>query len=467
MSEAARTPREQTSGPRLPRGPHSLTREQVAADQRRRLMAALVDVVAEKGYTATTIADVSARAGVSRKAFYAHFANKEACFLETYDEIVAAGVRRIARMDGKLDGLSAGARSSIGALLELAIENPNVLRLVMIEVSAVGPAGVARHERLLAGYEDVLRESLGLSPTSGTIPNPVLRAIVGGLSKVLYTHVQSGKHEQLRDLLSDIVTWASSYYPAPASMTGLRDPKPSHPPEGLLGGRAPGTLAPGSTSSRRRRALLRHEPNLSRSLIVHSQRERILDAVANLSASKGFAGLGVEEIVEEAGVSLKAFYEHFTDREDAFLVAYQVGHGKGLAIVERAFEAAPDWRSGVRAGVTALFDFLASEPAFAHLALVDARTATPHTAERSNRGVTLYAQMLMPGLEQAPKRSRPAAVTIEAIAGGIFELCFGYALQDRIAELSELVPRATYFALAPFVGAEEAGRIAVEGVALP
>jgi AcrR family transcriptional regulator len=465
MSPAARTPRQQTSGPRLPRGPHSLTREQVAADQRRRVTAALTDVVAEKGYTATTVADVSARAGVSRKAFYAHFANKEACFLETYDEIVAAGMRRIARMYGEPDGLSASAQASIGALLELAIENPNVLRLVMVEAAAVGPAGVARHERLIAGYEELLRESLGLAPMSGTIPNPVLRAIVGGLSKVLYTHVQSEQYEQLRRLLDDIVAWATSYYPAPASMMELRDPVPSHPPAGLLGGRAPGTLAPGSTSSRRRRALLRHEPNLSRSFIVHSQRERILDAVANLSASKGFAGLTVEEIVEEAAVSLNAFYEHFSDREDAFLVAYQVGHGKGLAIVERAFEAAPDWRSGVRAGIAALFDFLASEPAFAHLALVDARTATLNTAARSNRGVTLYAQMLVPGLEQAPAQHRPAAVTIEAIAGGVFELCFGYALQGRIAELSELVPRATYFALAPFVGAEEAGRIAVEGIA--
>jgi AcrR family transcriptional regulator len=464
MSPAARTPHDPTPRTRLPRGPHSLTREQVAADQRGRVMAALTDVVAEKGYTAATIADVSTRAGVSRKAFYAHFANKEACFLETYDAIVAAGMERIAELYRDLDGLSQGAESGIGALLELAIENPNVLRLVMVEAAAMGPAGVARHERLVAGYEELLRESLGLSPTSGTIPNPVLRAIVGGLSKVLYTHVQSGKHERLRELLGDIVAWATSYYPAPASMTGLRDPKPNHPPAGLLGGRAPGTLAPGSTSSRRRRALLRREPHLSRSFIVHSQRERILDAVATLSASGGYAALTVEEIVEEAAVSLNAFYDHFADREDAFLVAYQVGHGKGLAIVERAFEAAPDWRSGVRAGIAALFDFLASEPSFAHMALVDALTATPNTAARSNRGVTLYAQMLMPGLEEAPEQQRPTAVTIEAIAGGIFELCFGYALQGRIAELSELVPRATYFALAPFIGAEEAGRIAVEGI---
>jgi AcrR family transcriptional regulator len=463
MPKAARTPREPSPGPRLPRGPHSLTREQVAADQRGRVMGALTEVVGEKGYAAMTIADVTTRAGVSRKAFYEHFISKEECFLATYDAIVAEGIERVAEAYRDVEDLSGSAGYGIETLFELAIERPNALRLVLVEAGAVGPAGVARHERLVASYEELLREGLGLPPGSGAISSPVLRAIVGGLNKILYTHVRSGEYEKLRELLGDIVAWTTSYYPAPESMRTLRDPHPSHPSAGLVGGRAPGTLAPGSTSNRRR-GLLRSEPNLSRSFVVHSQRERILDAVANLSAEKGYATMTVEDIVAQAEVSLNAFYEHFTDKEDAFLVAYTAGHGKGLAIVERAFDAAPDWRSGVRAGITALFDFLASEPAFAHLALVDALIATPNTADRSNHGVTLYAQMLIPGLDEAPEQSKPAAVTIEAIAGGIFELCFSYALQGRICALSELVPRATYFALAPFLGAEEAGRIAVEGI---
>ena len=230
-----------------------------------------------------------------------------------------------------------------------------------------------------------------------------------------------------------------------------------------MGGRAPGTLAPGSSSGRRR-GLARREPSLSRSFVVHSQRERILDAIANLSAAKGYAALTVEDIAQAAAISLNALYEHFEGKEDAFLVAYEVGHSKGLAIVERAYDAAPDWRSGVRAAIVALFDFLASEPAFAQMALVDALIATPNTAERSNRGVTLYAQMLIPGLDEAPEQSKPAAVTIEAITGGIFELCFSYALQGRIAELSELVPRTTYFALAPFIGGRKRGGLRWRGL---
>jgi AcrR family transcriptional regulator len=423
----------------------------------------MADAIGEMGYTATTVSEVVARAGVSRKAFYQHFPNKEECFLATYDTIVEEGIDQVTRAYRGADGLSNRAGSGIQALFERAVDNPAAIRLVVIEIGAVGPAGVARRESLVGAYEQLLRESLGVPPTSGMIPNPVLRAIAGGLNRVLYMHVQSGKHNELSGLVPDLVAWTTSYYPAPPAMMSLADPRPAGPSAGFLGGRAPGTLAPGSTSNGRR-GLPRRELNMSRSFVVHSQRERILDATANLSSAKGYAAFTVDDIAEEAAVSLQAFYEHFTDKEDAFLVAYEAGHGKGLAIVERAYNAAPDWRTGIRAGVAALFDFLASEPSFAHMALVDALTATPQTAERSHRGTTSYAQMLLPGLQQVPEQRKLPTVTIEAIAGGIFELCFSYALQRRISELPELVPRAAYFALAPFIGAEEAGQIATEGL---
>jgi hypothetical protein len=117
----------------------------------------------------------------------------------------------------------------------------------------------------------------------------------------------------------------------------------------------------------------------------------------------------------------------------------------------------------VRAGLAALFEFLASEPSFAHVALVDALVATDRTAERSNMGVDAFARMLVPGLEEAPGQSPPPHVTIEAIAGGIFDLCLHYALHDKIRELPELTTSATYIALAPFLGSAEAERIALAG----
>jgi hypothetical protein len=107
-----------------------------------------------------------------------------------------------------------------------------------------------------------------------------------------------------------------------------------------------------------------------------------------------------------------------------------------------------------------LFEFLAEEPSFAHLALIDALVASARTAQRSDIGIAAFAKMLVPGVEEAPGQSAAASVTVEAIAGGIFDLCLHYAFEGRIRELPDLLPSATYIALAPFLGSDAALRVA-------
>ena len=101
-----------------------------------------------------------------------------------------------------------------------------------------------------------------------------------------------------------------------------------------------------------------------------------------------------------------------------------------------------------------------SEPAFAHLALVDVQAASARVTERAARGVTSYAEMLTPGFRESSSGERPPRVAAAAIAGGLFELCLHHALQRRMHELLLMVPRATYFALVPFIGADAAGKVA-------
>jgi AcrR family transcriptional regulator len=442
---------------RLPRGTHSLSREQVAANQRVRLVSALVEVVGEQGYAGATMAQVVERAGVSRRAFYELFANLEECFLAAYDMIVDDGLSQIASLAGAGEG-PREFRMALELLFARAVENPAAHRLVLLEAPALGPMGVQRRERLIGSYEAVLRERLGVAPRPGLIPNPLLRAIVGGIIKVLYTRVQAGAQRQLKGLIEELVRWPFSYSPLPAQVEAIGELRPTRLQGALIGGRAPGSLSPWSASGRGRAGY--RTASLSRSFLVHSQRERILDAVAQLSAEKGYAETTVEDIAARAAVSLQAFYEHFADKEDALLVAYELGHDKGCALVERVHDAAPDWPTAVRAGVVALLEYLASEPAFAHLALVDAPIATPRSAELSNKGIVRYAQLLTPGFEQAPADSRPPQVTIEAIIGAIFELCLTYTLHGRTRDLTELTPWVTYIALAPFLGPKDSGRMA-------
>lgn len=424
------------------------------------MIGATIEAVGEKGYAELTVADVISRAGVSRRAFYEHFSNREACFLETYDTIMAESALALASAFGNGNGLPGSVQDAIETIFRRALRRPETMRVLMVEIGAAGPEGIKRREQLGVAYESALRKTLGLPPGPGPIANPVLRGVIGGLSTVLYRHLHEGRRKQLFDLVPDLVTWAASYWPAPPELMNLVDPGPETLSPSCPGGRAPGTLSLGAAASKRRR-LVGGESSVSPLYVAYSQRERILDALANLTAAKGYAALTVEGIAAEAAISLQAFYEHFPGKDEALLVAYEIGHGKGLALVERAFDSQEDWRLGVRAGIAELFDYLASEPSFAHLALVEVQAAGARVTERAMKGVTSYAQMLIPGFDETPLERRPPEVTAEAIAGGIVELCLHHALQRRMHELPLMVPRATYFALAPFIGADAAGKFAV------
>ncbi len=150
MSQTARHPpqarRRHLEGPnpfplmtsRLPRGPHSLSREQVASNQRTRIAMAMLESIGEKGYVATTVSEVVSRAGVSRKAFYQHFANKEECFLATYDAIVEDGRHRVLHTFTDARGGSDRVETAIRALFSASMENPDALRMAVTEITAVG-----------------------------------------------------------------------------------------------------------------------------------------------------------------------------------------------------------------------------------------------------------------------------------------------------------------------------------------
>jgi AcrR family transcriptional regulator len=70
----------------LPRGRHGLSREAVEGSQRTRLLRAMVDVMADKGYAGTSVADILRRARVSRETFYELFSSKEDCFMSAFEQ---------------------------------------------------------------------------------------------------------------------------------------------------------------------------------------------------------------------------------------------------------------------------------------------------------------------------------------------------------------------------------------------
>jgi AcrR family transcriptional regulator len=125
------TPREAHRYRRLPAGLHGMDAADVARHQRSRLCAAMAELVAERGYSAVRISDLTALAGVSRPTFYELFEDKEACLLAAYDEIAEEAVETLADAGA---GASGGGelRAALGTLAELALARPEQVSLLVL-----------------------------------------------------------------------------------------------------------------------------------------------------------------------------------------------------------------------------------------------------------------------------------------------------------------------------------------------
>jgi hypothetical protein len=165
-------------------------------------------------------------------------------------------------------------------------------------------------------------------------------------------------------------------------------------------------------------------------------------------------------------VSHQTFYDIYASKHEAFLGAQKVGMHQALQIAVEAYQAhAEDWPSAVNAGARALIDYLASEPAHAHLTLVDTFAACPEAIEIRNAGVHAFAAYLAPGYELAGEGAAVPSIAAEAVAGGIWEILHHYIENDCIGELTSTAPQVTYFALVPFLGPAEAATVARQSVA--
>lgn len=192
---------------------------------------------------------------------------------------------------------------------------------------------------------------------------------------------------------------------------------------------------------------------LPRAFVVSNQRERILSGVMIAVSREGYAATRVEDIIAVAGVSRRTFYDHFTNKEDAFLASYDLVLDQLLTGVSNAFAAGETWTSRVRRGLAAFLNLLAAEPLLAQVCVVEALAAGPRALERRTRAMRSFQELLMPPPGDVLARTAPP-VAIEAIVGGIYEVVYTRVTTDRTEELPSLLPSLLHSALLPFVGPE-------------
>ena len=191
--------------PRLPAGRHGLPREFVVQNQRERIVTALVDVVAERGYNATTVANITKAASVSRRTFYEHFADKEACFLAAYEMVadhIAASMRAAAEA---FEDWPQQVRAALATMLRFLAGEPELARLVMIEPIAAGGEIAARHRASMQGLVEILKAGRPEHGGERPLPEATEEALVGGIVSLIIREISAGRGEQLERLLPDLV----------------------------------------------------------------------------------------------------------------------------------------------------------------------------------------------------------------------------------------------------------------------
>src|SRR5262249_55878216 len=155
-------------------GKHELRREFVTHHQRERILGAVPGVVAERGYSATSVADIVKAARIARAKFYENFANKEECFLAAYDRSVDEAIHRVQEACGETDSgsvvrLVAGLR----ALLEFLTEEPATARMCIVEAPSAGPVGTERYDQAVRRFVPLLAPTRGVAEDETDLPPTV------------------------------------------------------------------------------------------------------------------------------------------------------------------------------------------------------------------------------------------------------------------------------------------------------
>lgn len=390
----------------------------------------MVELVADRGYDAVTVAALTERARVSKRDFYKHFSGKEDCFLATYDAIVSHSLRGVlSAAAGKEEWRQALGRGFLAFARQVA-GDPEAARLALVEVFAAGAVAVERMQHTNRLFEALVARTIAPTDESTRLPPLVVKGIVAGCGRVARARLLSGHPRQLMLDGGELMDWALSF--CDEDVIRLR---------GLGAAAVP---LPAQAA----------DPPLG------DERAMILAATAKLAGQTGYATLTVPRVRAAAGVSKRSFDTHFDGVADCFLAMLETLSGRALAAAEPFYLSADDWASGVHRMISRLCQQLAGDPAFADLAFLEVFSPGPEAIQWRSEMISKLAEMLR---RDAPPAQRPSLFAAEASVGAMWGVIHHFVASGRGARLPLAAPVLSYIALAPALG----GAAAVAAIAAP
>ncbi len=391
----------------------------------------MVELVAEHGYNAVTMAALTKRARVSKRDFYKLFSGKEECFLATYDIIVNHSLRgihaAIESEDEWRERLRLGCLTFVGQIAD----NPEAAQLALVETYGAGSGAVERMLHSNRLFEALVAKSLAPADESPRLPRLLVKGIVAGCSEVARARLFSGNPRRLMLDGEELVRWALSFCDEDVGrLRGL----------GLDGAPPlPATVAKPSPGD---------------------ERAMILAATARLASKEGSATLTVPRVRAAAGVSGRTFYAHFDGVVDCFRATLDTFSHRTLAAAEPFDLTTEDWGSGVHRIVVRLCQHLAGDPTLANLAFREGYSPGPEAIEWRSAMIAKLAAMLR---RPAPPAQQPTAFAAEASIGAMWGVIHHCLASGNGEQLSIAAPVLSYIALAPAIG----GTAAVDAMVAP
>ncbi|HEX6782062.1 MAG TPA: TetR/AcrR family transcriptional regulator [Solirubrobacterales bacterium] len=193
-------------------------------------------------------------------------------------------------------------------------------------------------------------------------------------------------------------------------------------------------------------------------LIRTIQRERLIVAMLNAAADLGYLETNVQDVIDRAGVSRPTFYEHFSNKEDCFLAAFDTSAERLREVVHSAArEGGKVWRDRVRLGLEALLRFASGEPDTARTMVVEARAASAAAVRRRVELLDYFAHCLeSDALKLLPEGRSHTTLTASGIVGGVESLLYSRLCKQEYDQLESLLPSLMYFVVLPYEGHEAA-----------
>jgi len=414
--------------------------------QRERLIDATIALSAKQGAQAATIAQISSQAGVSSATFYEQFASKEDCLLAAYR--TAAERLLVVAPAAATDGdWTRDARRSLRDFALLLQQNPDAGRMLFVDTASGGPGVQGARGAAIRAFDARVAQFLDAAAASGPVIDVPAAALVGATRSIVARSLRTHGESELPGLVDDGLSWLLSYSVPPGT------PLWSDTDAALLPGDAGRVPVTGRRTVGR---LPRGRHSLPPGLVARSHRTRILYAVAEVTEAKGYADTTVSDIVAAAGVSRDVFYEHFADKQDAFLEAQNHPTQHILERCAGAYFEQGSWPERVWSMFALLLRVIAENPAISHLRLVECYAAGPVAIRRAEEITRSFTVFYEEGYGYGPQAGALPRLTTQAIAGAIFEIIQRPALRGELQSLPSLLPRLTYVCIAPFMGAPAA-----------